>query len=314
MRKFWPILWFCGLLWAGAEAHEQPSPEKKAVTYQLTGRLGNNLIAYLHAKWIAWKYDLPFLYKPFPYSDQYALHDREKHYYTVWHEKFKRQVNLVDLTLLKIAPNSTLFRVPYFRDDGPRAGISKKIFFRTEWNNPEFRSLVKTLLQPRFSMDTIKPPENMLSVLVHVRTGGGFDALHERLRFPDKFPPHSYYIEALRKLSKHFDHPPIYAYIMTDDPHVAEIAQHYKSALQGRSNIFFDYRKTATGPSVNVMEDFHSIPNFDCLIRGDSTFSIIATLLAHFKVIVRPKKCHVNNSEIIVDEIDFQVLEANEVY
>ena len=127
---------------------------------------------------------------------------------------------------------------------------------------------------------------------------------------PHKFPPHSYYIGALRKISQYFDHRPIYAYIMTDDHHPETIAEMYQAALPNRKNIVFDYRTTVSGPTVNVMEDFHSIPNFDCLIRGDSTFSIIATLLANFKAIIRPKTCHVENQEIIVDEIDFQIFEG----
>ena len=158
--------------------------EKEGVTYELTGRLGNNLIAYLHGKWISWKYGIPLLYKKFPYSDQFALHDYEHRIYGAFSKKFKREVRLVDLELLKIAPKGTLFLIPYFRDDGPRAGITRQVFFRTEWKNPQFKRLVKTLLKPRFPLKTITPPQGMLSILVHVRTGGGYDSLHDRLRYP----------------------------------------------------------------------------------------------------------------------------------
>ena len=278
----------------------------RAITYELTGRLGNNLIAYLHGRWAAWKYHMPLLYKPFPYADQFAFHDYETHLYKEWSPKFAREVNLARLDLLKIAPASTIFRVPYFRDEGPRAGILRRMVFKTDWYNPEFRKLVKALLKPRRPVETVKPPADMWNVLVHVRTGGGFDDLPTRLAYAYKFPPHSFYIEALRRLSQHIQHAPLYAYIMTDDPDAASLARMYQEALSEEKNIIFDYRKAPTGPACNVIEDFYTIPNFKCLIRGDSTFSIMATLLANFKVVMCPKKCHVRNKEVVVDAIDFQ--------
>src|SRR5579862_7273227 len=49
-----------------------------AVTYEFTGgRLGDNLLSYLHAKWISHTRQIPLLYKPFPYSSELCLHDIE---------------------------------------------------------------------------------------------------------------------------------------------------------------------------------------------------------------------------------------------
>ncbi|HEV7737800.1 MAG TPA: hypothetical protein VGO47_10580, partial [Chlamydiales bacterium] len=41
----------------------------QAITYEFSGgRFGDNLLAYFHAKWVSYKYNIPFFYKEFPYS------------------------------------------------------------------------------------------------------------------------------------------------------------------------------------------------------------------------------------------------------
>ena len=50
------------------------SDKKIGITYALSGgRLGDNLIAYLHARWVAITYDLPFVFKEFPYANSDAV-------------------------------------------------------------------------------------------------------------------------------------------------------------------------------------------------------------------------------------------------
>ena len=42
-----------------------------AVSYQFNGgRFGDQLVTYVHARWVAYKFNLPLLYKRFDYSDQ----------------------------------------------------------------------------------------------------------------------------------------------------------------------------------------------------------------------------------------------------
>ncbi|MCA9770072.1 hypothetical protein KC460_01750 [Candidatus Dependentiae bacterium] len=54
---------------------------KSAITYTtVRGRTGDHIIKYAKAKWVAHKYAIDFLYKPFPYSEQLNLHDIEKQY------------------------------------------------------------------------------------------------------------------------------------------------------------------------------------------------------------------------------------------
>jgi hypothetical protein len=44
------------------------------ITYELSGgRLGDNIIAYLHAKWLSHVHGIALLYKPFQYSSDLSL-------------------------------------------------------------------------------------------------------------------------------------------------------------------------------------------------------------------------------------------------
>lgn len=287
------------LLFAQAEI----DPSQKAVSYELCGRFGNRVITYLVAKWISEKNNLPLLYVPFNYSDQLLFHENEMFKRADWESKFKQSIMIKDESEIPNLQDSSIILVNIFRN---KPNYSK-IPFGKYASDPKFRKFVKAQLQPRYPIQTIHLPEgDRLNVLVHVRMGGGFDSRSTQLDYPNKFPPHLFYISAIEAISESFGHPLIYAYIMTDDLHPEEILQMYSKALAGLANIKFGCRDGESGPSCNVLEDFFSIPKFDCLIRGRSSFSIAATLLADFKAIVIPVKCEVELDKVIVKEMELQ--------
>ena len=63
---------------------------------------------------------------------------------------------------------------------------------------------------------------------------------------------------------------------MTDDLNPQKLLNKYRKELKEYENITLGFKK------LEVMEDFFSIPKFDCIIRGDSTFSIVASILGNF--------------------------------
>lgn len=277
---------------------------EKAITYgQHEYRLGNQLITYLAASWIAHEYELPLLYVPFLYSDQFIFHEKEILYRSDFELSFNKTVFLKEVSEIPDLPTSTLIVVNFFHND-PRNPNNYKMSSNLFLNNPEFREYAKTMLQPRFPFQTIPLPEDKLNILVHVRTGGDFDSREMQLRFPNKFPPNSFFISAIETISKIFDHQLIYAYIMTDDLNPEKIVEHYSKALSHLNNIEIDCRHGKSESSDNVMEDFFSVPKFDCMIRGNSTFTIAASLLSNFKAVIIPKSSRVENGEVVVDQID----------
>lgn len=279
---------------------------KKAVTYEVKGRLGNHLVAYAHAKWLGYKYNLPMLFVPFEYSENFKLHDEEVFLYSEQKQHFKNFVRFDFNTDISKLPPSTVIFVPFFRDE-PDDSLNRKSLFPIDWNDPKFKALIKYLLQPRQPIETIKLPKDRFNLLVHVRKGGGVDSPERQLDFPYKFPPDSFYISGIKTLSKRLNNPKIYAYIMTDDPEPQKIAAKYKKALKDFPNVEFGFRKATNGPSENVLEDFFSVAKFDGCIRGDSTFTLMAAYLGNMKATISPKKCHVKDGKIIVDEMDIKI-------
>ena len=275
------------------------NPKQKAVTYDLNGRLGNQLITYLCSKWIAHQYNLPLLYVPFPFADQFVFHEKEKFYRSDWESLFSHTIGPKEASEIPYLADSTLILLNFFSNKR-----MSKLSFWEFWDNPEFKTFARPLLQPRFSFKEIVLPEGRLNVLAHVRTGGGYDSEKTQLKYPSKFPPHHFYISAIETISEIFHHTQIYVYIMTDDLEPAKIANNYRKALSHLHNIEFGYQEGENGPSVHVLEDFFSLSKYDCLIQGNSTFSIAASLLGDFKVIITPKNCHVENQEVAVDEIN----------
>ena len=75
--------------------HSKSQIQSSKVTYTFSGgRFGDNLLAYIHAKWIAYRYHIPLLYKPFDCSDQLVLHNLEELYNERKASQFRNQIHL----------------------------------------------------------------------------------------------------------------------------------------------------------------------------------------------------------------------------
>jgi hypothetical protein len=96
------------------EKHKRPT----SITYTRSGgRLGDNLIAYMHAKWLAYVHDLPFLYVPFEYSDQLPLHEVEERYYKGIESEFDAVIQVKNENTIDLSDTrSILYRVDYFTE------------------------------------------------------------------------------------------------------------------------------------------------------------------------------------------------------
>lgn len=135
--------------------------------------------------------------------------------------------------------------------------------------------------------EQIEIPTNRLTIALHIRRGGGYLTdqvlIHTQLW---QFPPDQFYLEQIRTIYN-LTKKPLFAYIFTDDPHPAKIAQTFSKALSD-IDIMFDYRKTKNHHALNVVEDFFGMLKFDCLIRPYSHFSMWAERLGNYKIIIYP--------------------------
>jgi len=245
------------------------------------------IVNYTHAKWLSYKYDIPLLFKPFQYSEQFEFHVKEKHfsrldsYYTI-HE-------LRQLLDLQIAINKpTLFLVKHSPDSYEEhlAVNWGNPYVPVNWKDPGFKKLMCELIKPRFDLNLIYPPENVISVALHYRSGVGFDCELARRYHPLRFLLDEYYIEQLTTLHKLVNHEPMYVYIFTDHPDPRAVVNLFKPYFP--DNIEFDCRKIENRHDLNVVEDLFSMTKFDCMIRPVSHYSIIASHIADFKIEIYP--------------------------
>ncbi len=145
-------------------------------------RMGDQMVRYCKAKWLAHKYNIEFLLTNFPHSDEFVFSKLEKVLNEDYMKKFKKVIvikNESDLaSYLKKAKVNTLFKIglPTVIKDGKlRDRLSLAPLYSLSRKNECFGSELKRLLQPLVSVPQVSLPENMITVAVHVRKGGGFD-------------------------------------------------------------------------------------------------------------------------------------------
>jgi hypothetical protein len=313
---------------------------ESAVTYLSTkkwgGRLGDMLLMYTKAKWVAYHYDLPLLYKPFTYSDALALHDRNLHY----QEGFK-EIEGKDLSIFKdFKPqDSIIYTVHYYFQlahwgDYQKKYDSQEIMAWPEiYTDPLFISELKKDIAPRdgntISLDL---PTDKITVAVHIRSGGGFDnpllsrqfysrkdinrdevhpnegkSWRQRVAYADwhwplKFPPLKYYATQLKRLSRLYKDKPMYVYIYTDNKDPVEL-MHEIERVVNRPNITFDCRKDINRHNKNVLEDMFAIAQYQCLIRSGSNYPQVSQLIGNHKVVIYPKSAIWIGNTLVINEV-----------
>jgi hypothetical protein len=269
-----------------------------AITYDFSGgRFGDNLISYLHAKWIAYQYNLPLLYRPFPFSSELVMEEKELKQVSFSGPKFP----LRHLGFLS-KDTSYLYSVSYFPEN-PEERPHWYIPFIVDWEDPQFRKMAREMIAPREALDLTKPPKSTVNIAIHVREGGGFDDDNARRGSPLKLPPIEFYVEGLLKIIPLFEGKAIYCHLFTDAIDVESIANVF---IQAAPQIRFGYRKTQNFHALNVLEDFFSFFEFDILIRPQSNFSMVPALLHDFAIDYAPLRASNVHGQIKIEEAAFK--------
>lgn len=264
---------------------------KKAITWEGGSRLGDCILDYTHAKWLSYKYGIPLLFKPFDYSDQLVMHHVEEHYTPEKARKYDHKILSKFEELEKSYPNNVLFAVRHHADAWEDFHDKKpggKPFVAVGWEDPIFLNLMRTLIAPKNPLNLIIPPKNVISVALHYRTGGDYDTEKAKKNFVFRFANPEFYVDQLNALYELVDHQPLYVFIFTDDSHPAKLKNDLKAAFPHK-NVKFDFRKHGNKHDQNVLEDLFSLMEFDCLIRPNSHFSMLASHLTQYKILMYPK-------------------------
>ena len=96
------------------------------------------------------------------------------------------------------------------------------------------------MLSPVVPVETIKPPDNIISVAVHVRTSDAFayDTQFEIKNQGLRFPPEQFYIDQICNLSRLLRDIPLYIFVFTDDLDPEALTDRLKHGCN-KKNILF---------------------------------------------------------------------------
>lgn len=288
----------------------------QAITYELTGgRLGDTLLAYLHAKWISHKYNIPLVYRPFPYSSDLFLDEEiqesgcfnkikttplTQESFAFFEKQSSLKENLPDIFESRL--RNALFVCPYFPETEFELNGNWPLIFKVDWKDKEFRTIARKMISPKKNLNQKMPSKDKLNIALHIREGGGFDFIQLKYEAPHKFPPIDFYVKSLNQIVELFKNVPIYCYIFTDALDPTAIVNEIKN-LESYPMINFEYRTFGNHHNSNVLDDFFSLFNFDVLIRPESNFSIIPSLLQDYIVVCSPKEFIRKNKTILTKDI-----------
>lgn len=235
---------------------------QESVTYGLSGgRFGDNLISYLHAKWISHEKKIPIVYKPFPLSDELKIDEGE-------------------------VPKGEIHVCPYFPESSKEIHANPRLF-DVDWENELFREDVLKRIAPKRDLQLIHPPSNTINIAIHIREGGGYDDEATKKQFPLKLPPFDYYKRGLLQVISLFPGKSFYCYVFTDARRPKNLIADFLKEIPQGTLIFFEGRERSY-PNENVLEDFFSLFHFDILIRPESNFSIVPCLLHDYAIVCSP--------------------------
>jgi len=78
--------------------------------------------------------------------------------------------------------------------------------------------------------------------------------------------------------------------------------------MVNRKNITFACRENGNRHDRNVVDDFFALTKFDCLIRSDSNYSLMASKFADYKIQISPHAITKKGHEVIISEVKFEVI------
>lgn len=257
---------------------EEPKKES-VITYDVTGgRLGDHLLAYAKAKYIALKFNIPLLHNPFELSDQLVLDDIEEPY-------SKEQEYQKTKKISSIPKYITHDNVLYILTDKHWHGFNKT----QEWYglpyDPGFFRVLKKYIRPKIKIPKIERSPNAVTIAIHVRTGGDYeDDKQEILKDKGKFPSKSYYITQLKIIGSLFSKKIIDVHIFTDESNPEYIIEMFREAFPDERYNWW-CRMENNSHDCNVIEDLFMMAQCECLIRPRSCYSAIAQIIGNHKII-----------------------------
>ncbi len=239
----------------------QPNQAVTPVGGGPAGRFGDKIVHYTVAKFISYRFNIPLLVKPFKYSSMLRFGREEKKYSREVVKQFKGGVIPIskEEDIIAHAKDNVIFETGNFRVDGcPNRTQTMEYILKDQHFIVELRNM----LQPVVPLPRITLPTDKVTVAVHIRKGGGYDAPLNSIqyylkqyadqRWPFKFPPEQYYVDQIKRISTLFDDVPLFMHIFTDDRNPSKLLNRIKKAVN-KENITFSCRKIGNAHKIKYL-------------------------------------------------------------
>lgn len=292
------------------------------------GRLGDQLWNICKSLLLADKYKLPFICKPFSQMDQFAISQTVSEN-TETPTRIKKVSNESDIEKLK--DKDVLFLTNFYTKP-------HDLLYNYCLEHKTFQQKLRAHFAPSSSTPPMLTlPTDIITVALHIRKGSKFDtqlsSVQEYLdqreiiqytkskqqlpvhskecktassamdrRYPLKFPPNQYYIDAIHKLSELYNHQPLYIHLFTDHYNPEALLKKIKQAVN-RDTITWATRSNRQKQETTILDDFFAMTHFKCLIRGDSSFSKVVQLLGNFQTIIYPINGVWMHDKLLIDSV-----------
>lgn len=288
------------------------TPNKHAISYDFsTGRFGDNIQAYVHARYLSYHTQTPFLVRDFPFSNQLNL-SYDSHKYNGQKNNYKHEYRIHSpqtlsrfFTLIRDQSTPpTLFILNYFPSDislWSDRPTSKTILFNLSKQENDFFEYLQKTIQPLISIPILTKP-NILNVAAHVRTLSGPDNTSCLINFPLKIPTTTYHKKQIKQLHEWNLNRPMYVFLFSDTKQPHELLSEFEAEFKN-TNIEFAIQNLVKPDLNNTVQDFFAMQKFDVLIATQSSFSISATRLTNFDMTIFPIHCKGEYPNYYIDQV-----------
>ena len=274
--------------------------QKIKFTYGFSGgRLGDNLISFIRARWLAYVYNGEVVLKNFKFIENFQFFKN--------HNDVDNSTPVSQLTNLKEIEQkkdnkSIIFEIPYF----PFENLEKQLYwqknrlseiFKINWLDKNFINILKKEIVSNSKFNLKLTKSFKYNVAMHYRFGSGPDLVQdEPIPIPSKSPSIDYYINALGVLKNILNNGEIYCHIFSDKTNIENFLNILKKEFPQ-----INFGCHVSNQDIGVLEDFFSMLDFEYMIRPCSNISLIASIIGKCHTVIMP----ISQNQNIIDKLGF---------
>lgn len=308
----------------------------QVITNGASLQLGDSMAAYVLAKILSWKYNIPFYFTPFAHADLFAFYEKETLYERSGFEE------VIRATEDDIVKNMHKENILFYTD----------LRTQVDYIDPLLINKLKALVQPSILPPVNTIPNNITTVAVHIRKGNGggeyydgeptslqeFDFnrnkveyLYDYFNYPfdweeyrrnitrsspsnpanhivdeiwqTKFPPNQFYIDQIKKLYVDLGKKPLYIQIFTDDKDPILLLQTIQKMVNNSSITFYYDDNRTSSSSDRIIQDLYNMARFDVFLRSQSYFARTAELMGNHRMVIYPLKARWESKKLIMSTV-----------